>query len=104
MLSSRRSWRRWLLLFRVTSRRRSSSKKRSAPDRLELGREVSQDRSLLDKTIAGNVCPPFPDLEDGLDHIVDVALGIDPPRDGQPHQLHGSGRFLPALSVSAAEH
>jgi len=59
--------------------------------RRETGGEVSQERRLFQERVAPHRRSPVVHGEDGLDHVVDVALGVDPARDREPHQLHGGG-------------
>ena len=49
--------------------------------------EVAQERRLLDDLQAPDLLLPRVHFEDGLHHIIDVALGVDAARDRQPQQL-----------------
>ena len=68
---------------------------RSRPDRppigsaqrFEDGREVAQGPWLVDDPVAGQLIGPAGDVLEDLDHVVDVALRVRPPRDGQAHQV-----------------
>src|SRR4051812_49327680 len=76
---------------------------RSTLERLEPGGEVPEHGGLFEEAIAGDVVPPLPDLENGLDNVVDVTLGVDSARNGQAHQLHWSRCFL-AVVVWTPKH
>jgi hypothetical protein len=47
---------------------------------------------------------PLADFKYRLDHIIYVALGIDPVRDRQPHKLHGGGFLMPAFGMLPGMH
>jgi len=60
------------------------------------GSEVPQKRRLMDDPIAGDRIPMLENIQDDLDHVVDVALRIDAPRYREAHQLHSRGISRPA--------
>jgi len=51
--------------------------------------EVGQEGSFVGKSQAANLVAALPDLQDYLDHVVDVALGVNASRNCQAHQVHG---------------
>jgi hypothetical protein len=64
-------------------------------ERLEAGREVAQLRGLLGDSEAAQVGGAARHRANNLDHVVDVRLRVNPPGDGQAHQLHRPGRLRP---------
>ena len=52
---------------------------------------MSQRRRLPGDTQAIDLILLAVDVLHRLGHVVDVALGVDPPRNGQPHQLQRAG-------------
>jgi mxaJ protein len=63
---------------------------------LELCGEVPEEGSLLDKPVPGHVGPAPPDLENRFDHVVHMALGIDP-TGADPNNLPFSNQRLEGL-------
>src|SRR5262249_57748971 len=63
---------------------------------LEPGREVPEHGRSLDDPQGSEGAPPLEQLGAGLRDVVDVALRVHTPRDGQPHQLPRQAR--PALA------
>src|SRR5450631_2578559 len=55
--------------------------------RLEGGCEVSQGRGFVHDAVAPELTGMSCDVLTDLDDVVDVALGVGPARDGQPHQV-----------------
>src|ERR1700693_2085780 len=53
--------------------------------------KVAQKWRLVGETHAWDRLAMLPDYENDFDHIVNVALGVDATRDGQPHQIHFCG-------------
>src|SRR6266496_623264 len=68
----------WAALFRRFAAGRTGV---SALRGLESRREMPQKRRLVLQLQSADVFTVLPDLQDDLDHIVDVTLGIDPARD-----------------------
>ena len=72
--------------------------------RCKVRAEVSQQRGLLDDAIACHGVSSVEHVDDRLDHVIDVTLGVNTPRNGEPHELIGS-RLLPAAAgIRVAEH
>src|ERR1035437_8076085 len=62
----------------------------ASAQRLERGREVTQGRGLVPDALPGELTRMPCDVLADLDDVVDVALRVGPPGDGQPHQVEGS--------------
>ncbi len=52
-------------------------------------------------TVGGSSCE---DLQDGLNDIVDMTLGIDSTRDREANEFHGCGDFFPRIGIALPEH
>src|SRR5437667_246924 len=70
----------------------------------DLRREVPQRRRLLGDAHSAQPLAPAKNLDHCLDHVIDVALRVDPARDRQADQLHRRMRRLAGVWVDAAEH
>src|SRR6266545_5885687 len=68
------------------------------------GREVAQPLRLLDDPVAAQALGPPSDCGDHLADVVDVALGVDPPGERQPHQLVRRGGVRAAVGRGTTEH
>src|SRR3954451_19561916 len=66
--------------------------------------EVAQPGRLLGKAVSLHVRSALPDLENGLNDIIDVALSVDPAWNRKPHQLHRCRGFLSAFRIALPEH
>ena len=60
--------------------------------RLQLRREVAQERHLVAELQSLNLFALLPDIKDDFDDIVNVALGIDTAWDSETNQVHLRGR------------
>ena len=61
--------------------------------RFDDGREVAQGPWRVDDPVAGQLIGAAGDVLAHLDHVVDVALRVRPPRDGQAHQVERRGHL-----------
>src|SRR5581483_8194643 len=75
----------------------------SPSDGLEPGREVPQGAWLVDDAVAGERSRPPGHLDADLDHVVDVALRVRAPRDGEAHEVERGG-LLGAVGPQAEHH
>src|SRR5262249_26287192 len=53
----------------------------------ETRREMAQERRLFDNLHAADLVAPSVHLQNGLDYVVDVTLGVDAPRYRKPQQF-----------------
>src|SRR5665647_966247 len=88
---------------RTSSCRSKNSQTERSAQRLEDGGKVAQGRGLVDDAVAPQVSRVLCDVLADLDDVVDVALRVRPPRDGQPRQVEG-GRHLRAVRLAAEHH
>ena len=65
---------------------------------------MPQNRRFFNKAISAQVADCVCQLRDALDHVIDVALRIDPPRNRKTHQLFGRRDFLAGLWILPSEH
>ena len=49
---------------------------------------MPQERRFVSQTHPLNLLAPLPHCQDHFDHVIDVALGVNAARNGQPHQVH----------------
>ena len=71
---------------------------------LEPGGEVAEHGRLLHEPVTGHLRPSLPHAQHALHDVVDVALGVDPARDRETHQLHRRGGLRSGRRVLAPEH
>jgi len=64
--------------------------------------KVAQERRLVGQPHPFNLGAPRKDLKNDLHHVIDVALGVDAPRNGKPHEFHlrGGGNIRLPISTS----
>src|SRR5208282_2169249 len=73
-------------------------------ERFEPRREVAQDGRLVREGIAAELSQALCKMPDHLDHVVDVALGVDAPGYREADQLPRSRTLLARVRVPRAEH
>ncbi len=84
---------------------RSASFRAATPlrERREAGGEVPELRRLVHDAVAAERVLPRGHARDDLDDVVDVALGVGPPRDREPHEIERRRR-LGAVGVATEHH
>ena len=66
---------------------------------LESRREVPQDGRLVHDAQPAELVAPVVKARADLDHVVDVALRVDAPRDGEPDQFQGCAPVSPNMTL-----
>src|SRR5262245_16393468 len=74
----------------------------SALERCEAGVEEAQGRWFVDHAKAAYLLPMLVQRDDGGGHDVHLPVGVDPPRDGQPHQFQLRDMVATGLRVPAS--